>query len=130
MAAIDIYTASESEEQIALFQWAGIMQARFPALALLHHIPNGGQRARTTAVRLKAEGVKAGVPDVSLPIPKGVYHGLYVEMKAGKNKPTAYQLWWLERLAANGYHTYTAYGWREAADVITRYLELQEDQTL
>lgn len=124
------FTNTESEEQQALFQWAAMLQARFPDLALLHHIPNGGQRAITTAARLKAEGVKAGVPDVSLPAPKGVYHGLYVEMKAGKNKPTAHQVWWLEELKMRSYYTAVAYSWREAAEIITKYLELQEEQKL
>lgn len=120
-------TGSESEEQQTLFQWAAIMQSRLPELALLHHIPNGGQRAVTTAKRLKAEGVKAGVPDVSLPVPKGIYHGLYVEMKAGKNKPTPQQLWWMQQLTRQGYFVTVAYGWKTAADAIEKYLNLKED---
>lgn len=125
---MNYYHATESEEQQALFQWAALLQARFPELALLYHIPNGGERAAATAARLKAEGVKAGVPDVCLPVARGEYHGLYVEMKAGKNKPTPQQVWWLDQLKKQGYLTAVAYNFNEAAEVITKYLELQEEQ--
>jgi len=85
---------SESNEQIALFQWVSYQLKRYPELELLYHIPNGGHRYATTAKRLKAEGVKAGVPDLCLPVARGGYYGLYIEMKAGKNKPTDYQGKW------------------------------------
>lgn len=123
-------TGTESEEQITLFQWAEIMKNRLPELELLHHIPNGGQRACTTARRLKAEGVKSGVPDVSLPVPRGCYHGFYVEMKVGKNKPTDKQEHWLAQLQKQGYFVMVAYSWKEAADKIEKYLALQEGQNL
>jgi len=76
----------ESDHQIALFQWVSYQLKRYPELELLYHIPNGGYRYKTTARRLKAEGVKAGVPDICLPVPRGGYHGLYIEMKAGKKQ--------------------------------------------
>lgn len=53
---------SESQEQIYLFQWAELNRRRMPELGLLFHVPNGGKRSMATARRLKAEGVKAGVP--------------------------------------------------------------------
>lgn len=55
-------------------------------LALLHHIPNGGARSKATAGRLKAEGVKAGIPDICLPVPKNGYGALYIELKVPENK--------------------------------------------
>ena len=61
-------TASESVEQCCLFRWAGYSLGLHPELKLMYHIPNGGKRNITTARRLKAEGVKAGVPDIHLPV--------------------------------------------------------------
>ena len=52
--------------------------------ALLFAIPNGGWRNAIVAAKLKAEGVTAGVPDLMLAVPHGQYHGLFVEMKNGK----------------------------------------------
>ncbi|WP_342343333.1 VRR-NUC domain-containing protein [Ruminiclostridium herbifermentans] len=118
-----IPTASESVEQIYLFRWATLSSRTMPELELMYHIPNGGKRNITTAKRLKAEGVKAGVPDICLPVPKGVYHGLYIELKAGKNKTTQNQDEWLEALDNNGYFTAVCYGWEEASKVITNYLK-------
>ena len=79
---------SESVEQIHLFQWARMQSCTMPELNLLFHIPNGGKRNITTAKRLKAEGVKAGVPDLFLPVSRGGFFGLFIEMKVGKNKTT------------------------------------------
>nr|WP_110461497.1 VRR-NUC domain-containing protein [Ruminiclostridium sufflavum] len=94
-----------------------------PELELMYHIPNGGKRNITTAKRLKAEGVKAGVPDICLPVPRGVYHGLYIELKAGRNITTEKQDEWLEALDSNGYFTAVCYGWEKASKVITNYLK-------
>lgn len=96
-----------------------------PELELLYHIPNGGKRDITTAKRLKAEGVKAGVPDICLPVARGKYHGLYVELKAGKNKTTENQDRWLTALHNNGYCTSVCYGWEDAAKVISNYLKME-----
>lgn len=98
------------------------MSRRYPQLSLLYHIPNGGARSKGTAGRLKAEGVKSGVPDICLPVAKGKYHGLYVEMKVGKNKPTANQVKWIESLLSEGYQAKVCYGWQEAVRVIEDYL--------
>lgn len=117
-----IASANESGEQITLFQWAALHTRKFPELELLYHIPNGGKRHKTTAIRLKAEGVKAGVPDICLPVPKGHYHGLYIELKAGKNTTTDNQDRWLQALAANGYYTAVCYGWEMASNAILEYL--------
>lgn len=115
-------TGSESEEQIALFQWAEVMSGRHPELALMYHVPNGGARMAATAGRLKAEGVKAGVPDVCLPVARGGFHGLYIEMKVKPNRPTKLQLIWLSELTKQGYKTAVCYSWKEAADLIEQYL--------
>lgn len=113
---------SESQEQKALFQWAGYAEQQYPELRLLHHIPNGGLRDAGTAANLKREGVKRGVPDISLPAPRGKYHGLFIEMKAGNNKPTKEQKAWLKSLEEEGYATYVCYSWLEAREVLEKYL--------
>lgn len=115
-------TASESVEQQCLMRWAKLQEGAYPALKLLYHVPNEGKRSRATGGRLKAEGLKSGVPDLCLPVPVGKYHGLYVEMKANNNKPTDNQKEWLADLSAQGYATAVCWGWEQAATVITKYL--------
>lgn len=72
---------TESVEQQLLFRWARFYVSKYSELALLYHIPNGGSRRKSEAGRFKAEGVKAGVPDLFLPAARENFHGLYIEMK-------------------------------------------------
>lgn len=113
---------SEHSEQSALFEWAARLEGRAPELALLYAIPNGGHRHPAVAARMKAEGVKAGVPDIHLPIARMGYNGLYIELKVGRNKPTARQIAWHVALKAHGHCVDVSYSWQEAAQKIARYL--------
>ena len=116
-------TPHEGNEQEALFQWAAFIRGRFPEIDLLYHIPNGGSRNRIEAANLKRQGVKAGVPDLCLPVARSGFHGLFIEMKAGKNTTTEKQEEWISALRKQGYAAEVCYGWERAAEVITQYLE-------
>ena len=109
----------EANEQAALFRWAWFMRGKYPELDLLYHIPNGGSR------NLKRQGVRAGVPDLCLPVARGRYHGLYIEMKYGKNKTSDEQNKWLDALSKQGYAVAVCYGWESAQKVITNYLNIK-----
>lgn len=116
---------SESVEQQCLFRWAAYQSGRFPELALLYHVPNGGSRRKAEAGRFKAEGVKAGVPDLCLPVARGGFHGLYIEMKRKRGSRTSDdQKEWLAKLADQGYQTAVCKGWEAAARVIAEYLQM------
>lgn len=64
--ATSLPVPTESVEQQCLFRWAAFQSGRFPELALLYHVPNGGSRKKAEAGRFRAEGVKAGVPDYGI----------------------------------------------------------------
>lgn len=113
---------SEATEQEALITWCRIFESRYPELEMIYHVPNGGSRNRIEAANLKRQGVKAGVPDLCLPVPENGYHGLYIEMKFGKNKTTKDQEEWLKRLSQYGYKTAVCYGAEEAREVIKEYI--------
>ena len=112
----------ESSEQQALFVWSKLMQAQYPELSLLHAIGNGGKRNLIEAVRMKREGVKAGVSDIMLPVARNGFHGLYVELKVGKGKASNNQEWWIAETTKQGYYSVVCVGWVEAKEVIERYL--------
>lgn len=114
---------SEHAEQVTLMQWARLHERQYPDLALLHAIPNGGWRHVNVAKGLKAEGVKAGVPDLDLPAPRGIWHGLRIELKSAGGVLSDAQSWWIEQLRARGYRTEICRGWEAARDVILEYLE-------
>jgi hypothetical protein len=115
--------ASEHREQVALMQWVEWMLPRWPELWGLFAIPNGGDRDDIVAAKLKAEGVKKGVPDLMLPVARGNYHGLFLEMKrqeGGRVRPE--QKEWREFLLAQGYQAVICRGLGEAMRAITDYL--------
>lgn len=113
---------SEHSQQVALFAWAAMNVGKHPALAYMFAIPNGGLRDVRTATNLKAEGVKAGVPDIFLPWVIQ-YAGLFIEMKVGKNKPTKEQTNFIDYAMSAGYYCDVCYSWEEARDKIVNYLE-------
>lgn len=114
----------EHREQARLFAWAEWERIDRPELGLLFAVPNGGRRDKVTGARLKAEGVKAGVPDVWLPVARGRWHGLVIELKADESKrPSKEQVEWLTQLMEQGYYATVAAGTEAAKRLIVSYLE-------
>lgn len=88
----------------------------------IFHIPNGGSRHVVEAKRLKLSGVKRGVPDIFVAIPKTPFHGLFIEFKTGKNKPSIAQKEMIKRLEENGYSCPVCYSTEEGISVLKDYL--------
>lgn len=113
----------EGQEQAALMQE---LQLRYPqAYKLIYHVPNGGHRHKLVAAKLKGQGVKAGVPDLVLPMARGGYFGLYIEFKA---KPpfdaevSPSQDAYIQALTAQGYLAIVCRGCIDAVEAIRAYL--------
>ena len=106
--------ASEAQHQANVIKWSQqpSIRRQWPELALLHH------------KHLKQQGVKPGVPDLCLPVPRGQYHGLYIEMKTESGHTSDEQEWWGERLQAQGYVWRVCHGWQAAVAVLEWYLQL------
>ena len=117
---------TEAQHQTALINWTSLVAKKYPELKLLHHIPNGGSRNKLEAINLKRQGVKAGVPDLCLPVPRGRYHGLYIELKTEKGRTSKYQKQWISELIAQGYLVEVCRGWQSAVSVLERYMNLGE----
>ena len=116
-------TPTENAEQAALFQWAELASGAHPELRLLHSIPNGGLRDARTAVTLQRTGVKPGVPDICLPVQRGGYGALYIELKRVKGGVlSANQKVWLDRLNKAGNRAVVCKGWEAARGTIMDYL--------
>lgn len=115
---------TESANQKALFAWAALHRPNCPELELLHAIPNGGKRDLVTASRMKAEGQRAGVPDIFWPIARGGFHGLYIEMKTEKGVVSPLQEAWIALLLKQGYAVKLAYSWQEGSEALIWYYQL------
>jgi len=82
----------------------------------------GGKRNKREAARLRLEGVKPGWPDILIAWPTKAYHGLFIELKAPKGRPTKLQIQKIKDLNEKGYCAGVCYGWEEAATVTSAYL--------
>lgn len=115
----------EGLEQAALIRE---LELCLPAVAaLIYHVPNGGHRHKLVAIKLKGQGVKAGVPDLVLPMARGGYFGLYLEFKATAPNDAAVsasQHAWIRRLNDQGYLAIVCRGHFDAMEQIRAYLRL------
>lgn len=117
----------EDNEQIVLFRWAQFQSVKYPELDLLFHIPNGGRRDKREAARFKAMGVKPGVSDVFLPVARGGYHGLFIELKAPGGRASNYQKKFINLIRNQGYRAEICFGWEQASQVILSYIGGKND---
>lgn len=132
---------TEEDDQIALMelligparkgqprQLGDGMTAKYPELMLIYAVPNGGHRHAAVAAKLKAAGVLASVPDIHLPVQRGPFLTLYVELKRPGNYPTPAQRFMHDQLAQAGHAVFVCYGVEEAAQVILGYLALPKNR--
>jgi hypothetical protein len=114
---------TEHNAQRLLIAW---FRANYPDLATLFFaIPNGGLRNPVTGKRLKDEGALAGVPDLLLAIPRGPWHGLFLELKTRHGRVQPAQRAMLAALSGQGYRAVACHGWEAARDAIQEYLTEQ-----
>lgn len=118
---------TEEQEQTVVMHWAAMAAGRWPELRLLFHIPNGGKRSKTEAVRFRAAGVRSGVPDLFLPCARGGYHGMWIEMKAVDGRVSADQARWRKDLLEQGYMSVVCYGADAAIEAIEKYMQLKKE---
>ena len=120
--------ATEAQEQAVVVRWAALKVQQWPELALLHHIPNGGSRHAAEAANLKRQGVKPGMPDLFLPVPRSGYHGLYIEMKRSNQRNlkrgglSADQQRMIKALARQGYLIAICFTATETVEMISHYM--------
>lgn len=87
------------------------------------HIANERRCSIQQGVLLKKLGVKRGVSDMFMAVPRGGYSGLWIELKVGKGKPSKEQQEFLARMTLRGYMAACVWGYEGATEVIASYLE-------
>ncbi len=114
---------SEDVIQAQVITWAARQTKVYPGLARLFHIPNGGQRHVLVAANLKRQGVKAGVLDLFLPVPRFGCPGLWIEMKAATGRLSETQKDWVDYLKQAGYRVEVCYSFDQAREALLNYLD-------
>ncbi len=123
MGQISMQILKEHDHQKAVFTWAMANREQWPELNLLYAIPNEDKRSVERVRKLKAQGMRPGLPDLCLPTPRGDFHGLYIELKRPGGKLRPNQELWLKALAGQGYMTAVCIGADEAITTIKDYLD-------
>ena len=122
----------EYQEQCAIFEWRDYQVKKYPLLELLEGSLNGVKLPIGLAVKAKRQGMLKGSPDIKLPVlmkhGDKTFSGLAIELKVGKNKPTAAQLHILSLLSEQGWNTQVCYGAAAAIRSIKDYLKLKENR--
>ena len=117
---------TETSEQQAVIEWCEWNSGKYPELDLIYHIPNEGKRSLVKGAELKSIGLKPGVPDLCLPVARGGYNALYIEMKKNhKCKATKDQKEWIAKLNEQNNLSVICYSADEAINVLRRYLNLR-----
>lgn len=97
---------SDEEHQLqkSCVQWFTL---KYPYLkGRLFAVPNGGRRDKTTGLKLKQEGVIAGVSDLILLKSNRHFGALLIEMKSKDGEQSASQKWWQSVVCAEGEYKY------------------------
>lgn len=121
---------TEAQEQIALFTWAKMSEKTHPELALMFHcgnsIPMTSVAARRRGAMLRLRGIKAGVPDICLPVQRNCFGALFIEMKRTKGgRVSEEQEAFMQRLKDAGNRVKVCAGWIEAKQEIETYLAIR-----
>lgn len=107
----------ESTLQTSCVKW---FRYQYPHL-VIYAVPNGGSRNVREAQRLKAEGVLAGVADLTILLPQG--RSVYIEMKVKGNRQTDNQKAFQQKAETLG-HTYAVcYSFEEFKDIIEKEIK-------
>ena len=112
----------EHQHQAAFFAILKNNEFRYPFLEFIFAVPNAAKRNKQTAGILIAEGLKAGVPDVVIPMARRGFHGAYIENKAGKNTLTASQIKYRDFLISETYYFKSCYSVDEQISTLEWYL--------
>ena len=117
-------TRDEHWHAVTLMRCVQAHEHDHPELRRFYAIPNGGHRSKAVAGKMRAEGVRSGVPDYCLPVARDGAHGLYIELKRPTGKPSSEQESWIKDLNAEGYIAMVAMGWWEAWMILATYLNI------
>ena len=118
----DAVNPTEAVKQEALFRWA-VLQPPESGIRLMMHIPNGGYRKPSEAARFRALCVRAGVPDIFLPVARGGYHGLWIELNRRRGgRVSGEQAGWIDVLKKQCYVCAVCHGCEAAVAVIYGYM--------
>jgi len=121
---------TEHQIQSEYFKILAWNESKFPDLRFVFACPNGGKRHIGVAVKMKREGVKRGVPDIFIPIPKMdnllcIISGKWLETKTDIGKQSKEQKEYQKFLLDKGYNYALCRSVDELLDETENYLQIK-----
>lgn len=115
----------EYDAQVAVFEWAALSERRYPCLDLLFGSLMGIKLSPKLLNKAKKAGMKKGKPDINLPVARGGFTGLWIELKApgGKLRPRPDQDRICRRLSEEGNAVYLCGGSASTIRIIEAYMK-------
>lgn len=113
----------EDCELIKFFDWVSWQEKINPTYSLIYHIENERKCSQFAGKIRKQKGVRKGVPDVCVAVPRGEFHGMYVELKIKPNKLSPDQRAMMTLLHGQGYCVRVAWSGDELINLVKEYLK-------
>lgn len=113
---------SEDSIHKTLIEWIKLHPQLRAFSKFIMHFPNEGQRTHSFGNLMKSFGMRAGVSDLFIALPRGQYHGAWIELKSRKGRLSELQIEFLNDMDSQNYYATVCYSLEEAMMVITNYI--------
>ena len=121
----------EATIQIDIFNWIREQETKHPVLRTIFHTPNSFFGTNFGVItHLKKMGMRKGVYDIIVPVSKGNYAGLWIEVKKPKGKLSLEQLQYIDLINNHSDHPTlfkTTFIAEEGIQIIKDYLKIKEE---
>ena len=101
------------------------LRLRYPRVLFCASLGGQFQPYQSQRQKAKDTGYQPGFPDLFIYESKSKYHGLAIEIKTEKGRPTKLQKQWIDNLNSKGYCARICRGWNEIIQTIDSYMNEQ-----
>jgi hypothetical protein len=117
----------EAQEQREFFKLVRSLEPIYSELQMVRSDQAGMRTHPAQANKAKAGGMRRGFPDIDVPIARGGYTGMHIEMKSECGQLTEDQKWWLAQLRDQGRKCVVCRSARQAWEELSKYLGIEQE---
>jgi len=114
---------SEASIQASILEWASIDPIIKKYRRFIIHFPNEGKRTRWYGAHLNRLGMRRGVSDIFIAVPRHGFGGAWIELKSKNGKLTDDQIKFIDDMKSQNYYTEVCRSFEEAQAKILAYLQ-------
>ena len=117
----------EAQEQREFFHLVRSLEPIYPELKMVKSDQAGMHTHPAQANKAKAGGMRRGFPDIDVPIARGGYTGMHIEMKSERGQLTEDQKWWLAQLRDQDRKCVVCRSAQQAWEELSKYLGIEQE---